>query len=120
MAALPLVVLAHVEQDHCLVECRGHIGDLRLSDLDRVHPVVHAVHADTEPTTAALSILASSASVGCQLFRAIHSFHRFIHRPSTGKTPFEPPNLCACWTFLWITLRRRRCPINRPTCAERN
>ncbi|AFP42684.1 hypothetical protein MSMEI_6258 [Mycolicibacterium smegmatis MC2 155] len=43
VTALPLVVLAHVEQYHRLIERRGNGGDVRLCDFH----IVHTVHART-------------------------------------------------------------------------
>jgi hypothetical protein len=116
VTALPLVVLAHVEQDHGAVERRGNIGDLRLRYLD----LVHGVHADTVWRRRSTAEPPKSTQTHCQQFRAIHNFHRFIHSPSAAETRLEPPNLWACWELLWITLRGCRPTINRPMRAERN
>jgi hypothetical protein len=62
----------------------------------------------------------TEASIQRQQFRAIHNFHRFIHRPSTGETPFEPPDLWACWELLWITVGGCGLAINRAANVERN
>ena len=44
---------------------------------------------------------------------AIHSFHRFIHRPPSAESRYELLNLCNSLAFLWITWRRYRTVINR-------
>ena len=93
VAPLPFVVLADVEQDRGAVERRGNIGDLRLRDVD----LVHTAMLTWRPVSALQRGLPIGASPQCQQFRTIHSFHRFIHSPSTGETPFEPPSLWACW-----------------------
>jgi hypothetical protein len=73
-----------------------------------------------DPVGALPPLPLTDASIQCQQFLTIHNFHKFIHSPSTGETPFEPPNLWACWELLWITFRGQRPPINRPIRAERN
>src|SRR5690349_14068799 len=116
MTPLPFVVLANVQQHHGPVERRGNIGDRRLRDLD----LIHAANADTAPRQRSTAEALTGMSIRCQQFLTIHNFHKFIHRPSTGQTPFEPPNLWACWELLWITLRADGPAINRLTGAERN
>jgi hypothetical protein len=113
VTALPFVVLTYVEQDHRPVEYRRNIDDLQLRDLH----LVHARHADTACRQAMLVMCAHTLY---QQFRAIHTFHRFIHSPPSAETPFEPVNLWARWKLLWITLGRHRPPINRQIRAGRN
>ncbi|BBX28709.1 hypothetical protein GCM10009632_18250 [Mycolicibacterium alvei] len=63
MTALPFVVLADVEQHDSPIERGGYRGDICLPDFH----IVHAINA----------------RMLTQQRKAIHSFHRFIHRPGT-------------------------------------